>query len=54
MLDAALATYPPIDLVQSFLAGDSPADIALAQVKGIPAISLGFEVLGGYARCISA
>ena len=45
---------PPINLVQSFLAGDSPADIALAQAKGVPAFGLGFEALGGYARHISA
>jgi D-glycero-D-manno-heptose 1,7-bisphosphate phosphatase len=44
MLEAALAKYPFIDLTHSFLAGDSPGDIALAEQIGVRAFSIGFSV----------
>jgi D-glycero-D-manno-heptose 1,7-bisphosphate phosphatase len=43
LVQAALAKYPSIDLRQSFLVGDSPSDIELAEAVGLRAFSMGFE-----------
>jgi D-glycero-D-manno-heptose 1,7-bisphosphate phosphatase len=43
MIEAALARHPGIDLSQSFLAGDSPCDVELAERIGLRAFSIGFE-----------
>jgi D-glycero-D-manno-heptose 1,7-bisphosphate phosphatase len=43
LVQAALAKYPDIDLPHSFLAGDSPVDIELAEEIGLRAFSIGFE-----------
>jgi D-glycero-D-manno-heptose 1,7-bisphosphate phosphatase len=42
LIESALARYPQIDINKSFLAGDSPTDIALADVFGLRSFSLGF------------
>ncbi len=36
LIRQALEKYPAINLQQSFLAGDSPADLQLAQTMGLP------------------
>jgi D-glycero-D-manno-heptose 1,7-bisphosphate phosphatase len=43
MIEAALARHPSINLSQSFLVGDSPCDVELAQRMGLRAFSIGFE-----------
>jgi D-glycero-D-manno-heptose 1,7-bisphosphate phosphatase len=43
MIKAALAKYPLIDLSHSFLVGDSPGDIELAEQIGVRAFSIGFD-----------
>jgi D-glycero-D-manno-heptose 1,7-bisphosphate phosphatase len=43
MIEAALTRHPSIDLSQSFLAGDSPCDVELAERIGLRAFSIGFE-----------
>ena len=48
MIEAALRKYPDIDLAHSFLVGDSPGDIQLAQNVGIA--SYGICVPSAYVR----
>jgi D-glycero-D-manno-heptose 1,7-bisphosphate phosphatase len=43
MIEAALTRHPRIDLRQSFLAGDSPCDVELAEGIGVRAFSIDFE-----------
>ena len=43
MIEAALKRHPSIDLSQSFLVGDSPCDVGLAEAMGLRAFSIGFE-----------
>jgi D-glycero-D-manno-heptose 1,7-bisphosphate phosphatase len=43
MIEAALTRHPSINLSQSFLAGDSPCDVELAERMGLRAFSIGFE-----------
>jgi D-glycero-D-manno-heptose 1,7-bisphosphate phosphatase len=43
MIEAALARHPSINLSQSFLVGDSPCDVELAERMGLRAFSIGFE-----------
>jgi D-glycero-D-manno-heptose 1,7-bisphosphate phosphatase len=43
MIEAALKRHPNINLSQSFLVGDSPCDIELAERMGLRAFSIGFE-----------
>lgn len=42
MIEAALAKYPLIDLPHSFLVGDAPGDVELAEQISVRAFSLGF------------
>jgi D-glycero-D-manno-heptose 1,7-bisphosphate phosphatase len=43
MIGAALAQYPFIDLPHSFLAGDPPGAVGLAEQRGVRAFSIGFD-----------
>lgn len=43
MIETALRRHPSINLSQSFLVGDSPCDVELAERMGLRAFSIGFE-----------
>ncbi len=54
MIEAALKRHPSINLSHSFLAGDSPCDVELAEQVGLRAFSIGFESgLGGVTKVAS-
>lgn len=49
MIEDALQKYPSIDLSKSFLVGDRPSDIALADAVGLKSFGIGFDVTSSSA-----